>query len=279
MLLDTHCHLTDAKYRDDLPGVLERAGDAGVLGIVAIASNLEDVEHVRALVDASRMHVAADTVEGVGRGAAALPRLWGTAGVHPHEAAKAPPDLKDRLRDLLPHPGIVAIGECGLDFYYELSPRDVQRRVFGEQIEVAGELNLPLVVHCRDAEVEMTELVRKAGKAGVEGVLHCFPGDPDLLAAAVESGWLVSFTGLVTFKSFSGTEAVRNIPAGRYMLETDGPYMAPVPHRGKRNEPSFIPQIRDRVSGIRGESPEVVERDTGDAARRFFRLADTSLGG
>ncbi|MEX1259018.1 MAG: TatD family hydrolase [Gemmatimonadota bacterium] len=266
MLLDTHCHLTDARYRGELSGVLERAAGAGVSGVIAIASDLRDAERVRALLTESAAP---------GGGGA---RIWGTAGVHPHEAAKAPADFRERLREALAHPEVVAVGECGLDFHYDFSPRDSQRRVFDEHIEVASELDLPLVVHCREAEEEMTERVLEAGKAGVRGVLHCFPGDPGLLTAALDAGWLVSFTGLVTFKSFDGVEAVRNVPADRYMLETDGPYMAPVPYRGKRNEPAFLPLIRDRMAELRGEAPEKVECDTSETACRFFRLPHANEG-
>jgi len=262
MLLDSHCHLSHERYRDDLSGVLSRAESAGVQGILAIASDLADAADLRALIDGAR-----PTLEPEG------PRVWSTAGVHPHEAAHAPADLRLRLHEALDsHPGIVAVGECGLDFHYDHSPRDVQRRVFDLHLEVARERNLPVVVHCREAESEMAVRVSEAGKAGVRGVVHCFPGDEDLLASILESGWMVSFTGLVTFRSFGGVDAVRTVPRDRYMLETDGPYMAPVPHRGRRNEPAFLPWVRDRVAEIRGEDPATVEADTTATARRFFGL-------
>lgn len=260
MLFDTHCHLTHERYGDDLSGVMDRAAEAGIRGIVAVASDLEDAARVREIVR---------DAEAAGGGGV---RVWGTAGVHPHEAHQARADLRSRLTDALGEPGTVAVGECGLDFHYDFSPRDVQRRIFGLQVELAAETGLPLVVHCREAEGEMAALVREAGRAGVSGVLHCFPGDLDLLAAVREAGWLVSFTGLVTFKNFGGGAAVRTVASDGYMLETDGPYMAPVPHRGKRNESAWIPLIRDHIAELRGESPEAVERDTGRTAIDFFRL-------
>lgn len=254
-LVDTHCHLTHERYRDDLGEVLERARGRGVQTVVSIASDMDDAARVVALLDR----------EGPG------PRLHGTAGVHPHRSSDAGSDLRTRVVEALDaHPRVVAVGECGLDFHYDLSPRPVQREVFRVQIEIAGERGLPLVVHCRDAEDEMIPMVREAGSAGIRGVLHCFPGSLPLLEAALEAGWFVSFTGLVTFGSWSGTAAVRVVPADRYMLETDGPYLAPVPHRGRRNEPAFLPQILARVAELRGEPTDVVRRTTGENARRFF---------
>lgn len=264
MLIDTHCHLTHERYGDDLPGVLAGASEAGVGGVVAIASDLGDADAVARLPDLR------EADGGAGEG---WPDLWGTAGVHPHEAEDAPRRLRDRLVARSSPPGaVVALGECGLDYHYDFSPRGVQRRVLDAHVEAASETGLPLVVHCRAAEGDMTAAVREAGGAGVRGVLHCFAGHDGLLDAALEEGWLVSLTGLVTFPSFTGAGAVRRIPGDRYMLETDGPYMAPVPRRGRRNEPAFLPYIRDAVARLRDEAPSEVERATTANARRFFGL-------
>ena len=264
MLIDTHCHLTHERYGDDLPAVLARAGGAGVGGVVAIASDLGDAD------DVARLPELREADGGAGEG---WPDLWGTAGVHPHEAEDAPRGLRDLLVARSSPPGaVVALGECGLDYHYDFSPRRVQRSVLGAHVEAASETGLPLVVHCRAAEGDMTAVVREAGGAGVGGVLHCFAGDDGLLDAVLEEGWLVSLTGLVTFPSFAGADAVRRTPGDRYMLETDGPYMAPVPRRGRRNEPAFLPHIRDGVARLRGETPAEVERATTANARRFFGL-------
>jgi TatD DNase family protein len=264
MLADTHCHLTHERFGEDRPSVLGRAREAGVEMVVTIASHLEDAAVVQALLDSPEA-ASFGTAPGTG--------LYGTAGVHPHHASDAGPDLRPRLEEALEaHPRVVAVGECGLDFHYDLSPRDVQRRVFELQLQLAGERRLPAVVHCREAEDEMIPMVRDAGAAGVTGVLHCFPGHLGLLEAAMESGWFVSFTGLVTFPKWGGAESVRAVPADRYMLETDGPYMAPVPHRGKRNEPAFVPWIRDRVAELRGETAEEVSRRSTATAMGFFGL-------
>jgi TatD DNase family protein len=283
MLIDTHCHLTHERYDADRTEVLLRARAAGVVEVVSVASDLDDATAVQELADRLRKGAEGRTTaegatgedRGSGTSGEAVPpaRVWGTAGVHPHEAAGAPRDLRARLEAFLDeHPGVVAVGECGLDYHYDLSPRPVQRGVFRLQIEVAEARGLPLVVHCREAEADMAPIVRAAGEAGVRGVLHCFPGDLDLLETALEAGWFVSFTGLVTFPSWEGAEAVRRVEKDRFMLETDGPYMAPVPHRGKRNEPAWIPRIRDRVAELRGERPQEVERATTDSARRLFGL-------
>jgi TatD DNase family protein len=273
MLVDSHCHLTHERYAGQVPEVLQRARDAGVGAVVVIASNLEDAVEVRRLLG------PLPDPPGGSPESSSAPLLVGTAGVHPHDASKSGSDLRSLLEEALDaHPGIVAVGECGLDFHYDHSPREVQRRVFELQLEVAGDRGLPVVVHCREAEAEMISMLREAGSSGVRGVLHCFPGDLPLLDAAMEEGWMVSFTGLVTFPSYDGLEAVRSVPGDRYMLETDGPYMAPVPHRGKRNEPAFVEPIRDRVAEIRGEDPEELARRTTENARRFFRLPELPFG-
>jgi TatD DNase family protein len=274
MLIDTHCHLTHERYEGDVGEVLSRARAAGVGVTVAVASDLGDAARIRQLQEEVSQNTELDPEDEDEKEAPSKGGLYRTAGVHPHHAGSAPGDLETRLlEELSQTPAPVAVGECGLDFYYDLaSPRD-QYRVFQTHLDVAARTGLPVVVHCRDAEDEMAGYVREAGESGVEGVLHCFPGDLDLMETALEAGWLVSFTGLVTFSSFQGVEAVRAVPSDRYMLETDGPYMAPVPHRGRRNEPGYVPFIRDRVAELRSESPSVVEAETTRTARRFFRLS------
>ncbi len=263
MLIDTHCHLTHERYHGEVDELLLRASEAGVGAVVSIASDLEDASEVAAL--------AARPLTGAAR-------VFGTAGVHPHQASAAPADLRTRLLEALAHPSNpVAVGECGLDYHYDFSPPATQRKVFGIQLEVAEASGLPVVVHCREAEEEMLGIVRDAGAAGIRGVLHCFPGHLELLEVAMGSGWAVSFTGLVTFRSFDGVEAVRQVPANRYMLETDGPYMSPVPHRGKRNEPAWVPFLRDRVAELRGVEPARVEEETTANALAFFGLPHDSI--
>lgn len=263
MLIDTHCHLSHERFASDLLDVLSRAASAGVGGVVSIASTLDDAVAVRRLL--------AELPEPDGDAPTPRCHVARTAGIHPHHAADVPTESRRRLLDELARtPRAVAVGECGLDFHYDFAPPAAQRAAFQLQIEVASETGLPLVVHCREAESEMTPMVQEAGEAGVQGVLHCFPGDLKLLETAMDAGWMVSFTGLVTFRSFDGIEAVQRVPDDRYMLETDGPYMAPTPHRGKRNEPAFVPWIRDKVAEIRGQEPESVASTTTANARAFF---------
>ncbi len=251
MLIDSHCHLTDRAFQDDLGEVLTRSRAAGVGGWVCIASSLDDAREAVAL---TRSH----------------PGLYATAGVHPHEAAEAPPDCLDRIREVAADAGCVAIGETGLDHHYDHSPRDVQRRLFTDQLALASDLKLPVVVHSREADHDMSAILREYGPT-VTGVLHCFGGPPDILELALDVGWLVSFTGSCTFKRFDRT-VVEAVPRDRYMLETDAPYLSPAPHRGKRNEPAFVTLVARTVAEIRGEDMETVASDTTANAVRFYGL-------
>ena len=253
-LTDSHCHLTDGAFGDDPRAAIDRARAAGVVRIVSVASDLDDA------VAALRL---ARTYDGV----------WCTAGVHPHAvstkgagALVAPEALREACAD----PRCIAIGETGLDYYYDNAPRDAQRRSFLRHAEVAAETGLPLVVHSRDAAEDTAAAIRECDGAAT-GVLHCFTGPPALMETALEMGWLVSFTGTVTFRWFEA-DLVRAVPAGSYMIETDSPYLAPVPRRGRRNEPAFALHVAEAVARIRGEPVAQVAAETWDAASRFFGL-------
>jgi TatD DNase family protein len=264
MYVDSHCHLSHEQFRADLGTVLAAAASAGVTQVVSIASHLADAEWI------------GDHLLG-SRGAPVA--VYGTAGIHPHEVGALSRDpgavgeTLARLRSLCSVQGVVAVGECGLDFFYDFAPSEAQFFWFEAQLQMAASLDLPVVVHCRDAEAAMIPRVREAGEAGVRGVLHCFPGDLALLDTALDAGWCVSFTGNVSFRNFSGTEAVRVVPQDRYFLETDGPYLAPVPFRGKRNTPAHVPLIAEHVARLRGETVDRVAMDSTAAATRFFRLS------
>ena len=250
-LFDSHCHLTAEAFGADLDAVLGRARDAGVTGLVTIASDPEDAER------------AADI-------AAATDGVWCTAGLHPHEADSFDPQLTGRLRALCGRPDVVAIGEAGLDFHYDNAPRERQRECFAAQLALAAELDLPIVVHSRDADAETVELIRAA--PGVRGVLHCFTAGEALLEAGLDAGWMVSFSGIVTFRRYDGADLVRRVADDRLMIETDSPYLAPVPHRGRRNEPSFLPATCAAVAGMRGRTPEAVAELTRQNALAFYGL-------
>ena len=255
---DSHCHLTDRAFGADRSAVLARAREAGVKRVVTIASDAEDS---RAALELARAN------EGV----------WCTAGIHPHAvgdsgASAGASSALDPLRDVAAHPRCVAIGETGLDYFYDNAPRAAQRRSFTRHVELAGELGLPVVVHSREAEADTAAVIRECAGT-VTGVLHCFTGSRDLLEKAVAAGWFVSFTGIATFKSFDAALA-RLAPADRYMIETDSPYLAPVPKRGRRNEPAFVAHVAAALARLRGEAPERVAQDTWTNTAAFFGLPD-----
>jgi TatD DNase family protein len=259
MLIDSHCHLTDEQYDGDRGEVLARARRAGVEKVVSICSDAADLQRVEALVD--------DGTEPEG-----LPQLWGTAGVHPHEAMDAGDADLDRIRRAAGgNRRIVAIGETGLDFFYDHSPREIQEGLFRGHLETAEALNLPVVVHSRDAD-GLTIRILKEWSGRVRGVLHCFTGGEELLRTALELGWMISFTGIITFKRYQGQELVRSVPQDRIMVETDGPYLAPTPHRGHRNEPAYVVRVAEELAAIRREDPEEVQVYTTENAIGFFEL-------
>ena len=249
-LFDSHCHLTAEAFDDERPAVIQRAHDAGVTEIVTIASDPKDTE--------SALEIAAGH-DGV----------WCTAGLHPHEADHFGDETVERLRGLADSPEVVAIGEAGLDFHYDNAPRDEQRLCFEAQLHLAAELNLPIVVHSRDADRDTAELI---SSTDARGVLHCFTAGLELLETGLEAGWMVSFSGIVTFKRFDGAELVRRVPDDRLLIETDSPYLAPVPHRGRRNEPAFLIATCEAVAAMRGQSPEAVAELTRRNAYSFYGL-------
>ncbi len=256
-LFDSHAHLTDESFAEELDATLARAAERGVGAVVSIASDLDDAQAAIELAQtASRL------------------RIWATAGIHPHEADRWTPRAAARLEELAGAGPVVAIGETGLDFYYENAPRREQSEVFRAQLELAGRLGLPVVVHSREADEETAALIEEFG-GRVVGVLHCFTGGAELLDAGLAAGWYVSFSGLVTFKNFRDEETVRAVPGDRLLVETDSPYLAPTPKRGRRNEPAFLEHTVRRLAEIRGEEPEAVAEMTYENACRFYGLADS----
>ena len=251
-LFDSHCHLTDGRFRDDREAVLTRARDAGVTEMVTVGTVPEDGRAARAL-------------------AAEVDGLWCTAGIHPHEADRFGPGTMEALGAVLDAPEAVAVGETGLDYHYDNAPREAQRASFRAHLEEAERRSMPAVIHSRDADADTAEVVEAFG-GRVTGVLHCFTGGDGLLDTALAAGWYVSFSGIVTFGSFDAPGRVRRVPADRLMVETDSPYLAPVPERGGRNEPAFVAHTCRRVAEIRGEDPAETARRTRANARRFYGL-------
>ncbi len=250
-LFDSHCHLTAEAFDDEVEPVLARARAAGVMELVTIASDLDD---------AARALTVARSIAG----------LWCSAGLHPHEAGRFDDSTIPELRRLAAEPEVVAIGEAGLDFHYDNAPRARQRECFESQLALAAELDLPIVVHSRDADAETAGLLRSASDA--RGVLHCFTGGPELLEAGLDAGWMVSFSGIVSFRTFDGADLVRRVPDDRLLIETDSPYLAPIPKRGHRNEPSYLPYTCAAVAAIRDEPIESVAELTRRNALAFYGL-------
>ncbi len=248
---DSHCHLTDRAFRGDRAAVLARAQEAGVRSIVTIASDAGDSRVALAL---ARAH----------------DQVWCTAGIHPHSVNGPANDDLGAVRDIAAHPRCAAIGETGLDYFYDNAPRAAQRRSFARHVELAAELGLPVVVHSREAVADTAAVIRESD-GRVTGVLHCFTGPADLLELAMDAGWYVSFTGIATFRSFDAALA-RDVPRDRYMIETDAPYLAPVPKRGRRNEPSFVPHVAAALARIRGEALEQVAADSWANTGCFYGL-------
>jgi TatD DNase family protein len=250
-MIDSHCHLTDERFADDLDDVLQRAWDAGLTAIVTIASSAADA-------DAALRLAATDA------------RIFATAGVHPHAAGQATPADLQHVQELLREDRVVAVGETGLDYYYDNSPRHTQRDLFAWHLEQAAAVNMPLVVHSRAADDDTAAMI--AGADGVRGVLHCFSGGPGLLDAALDAGWYVSFAGMVTFRNFSAVDLLRAVPPDRLLLETDSPYLAPIPHRGTRNEPAHV-MVTCRAAALRlGVDADALAVQTAANARRLYGL-------
>ncbi len=253
---DSHAHLADPAFGDDQAAVVERARAAGAAGVLCVGESLAAAARARVLADANPDFV------------------WFSAGVHPHDAAAfdAGRDL-DGIRRFAGL-GAVAVGECGLDYHYDHSPRDVQRAAFAAQLEVAAELRLPVIVHTREAEPDTRDLLVDAARAGVRGVLHCYTGSVDLAADALDAGWYVSFSGIVTFKKWTDDALLRLVPDDRLLVESDAPYLAPVPNRGRRNEPAWVANTVRHLAGARGVGADALGAQLIHNARRFFGLAD-----
>jgi len=239
-LVDSHCHLDDEKFDPDRAQVIERALAAGVEMMMAIGTGGD-------------LDVAIQQAE-------RYPFIYATIGVHPHDAAKATPETFERLRDLAGHPKVLAIGEIGLDYHYDFSPREVQRTVFDRQLEIASEFHKPIVIHTREAwEDTLTQVT----SLPYGGIMHCFTGDAAQASQALDLGFHLSFGGVLTFPKAEGLrEAAKITPEDRLLVETDCPYLAPVPHRGKRNEPAFVVETARRLAQVRGVTPEAIAECT-----------------
>jgi TatD DNase family protein len=249
MLVDSHCHLDFPDFATERGAVIDRARAAGVDTILTICTRLDEFDGVR---------VIAETYDG----------LWCSVGAHPHEAADHRELLSEQLVGLASHPKVVGIGETGLDFHYDSSPRDIQDRVFRAHIEASQASGLPLIIHARQADQEIAQIL--AEERPPPGVLHCFSSGRALAEEALELGFYISISGIVTFRNAEELRAiVRDLPLDRLLVETDSPYLAPVPHRGKRNEPAFVVATAAAVAALKGIDPKELAAAT---RANFFRL-------
>lgn len=251
-LVDTHAHLFHEDYEGRLDEVLQRAGEAGVTAVICVGLDLPTSEQALAIAET-------------------YPNVWAAVGVHPHDAGDAPPDILQRLEALAAHDKVVAIGETGLDYHRNLSPPEVQHSLFQGQLELARSLDLPAVVHNRQADGDLLAIMQAVGHA--KGVLHCFSSTADFARQALDFGFHISFTGTVTYGKNLNEAVLQAVGLGHVMVETDCPYLAPVPHRGKTNEPAFVRHIAEKNAGICGTTLEEVARiTTANAQKLFARL-------
>lgn len=254
-MIDSHCHLDSAEFDADREAVIERALAAGVEHMMAIGTG-NGPPDLEAGVRLAERHVA----------------FFATAGIHPHDAAKAGPADLQRLADLLAHPKVLALGEIGLDYHYDFSPRDVQRSVFIAQMEIAAAARKPIVIHTREAWNDTLALIEQHWTPhAIGGIMHCFSGGPAEGRRAIGLGFYLSFGGIVTFpKALDVQEAAKSAPRDRILIETDAPYLAPVPKRGRRNEPALIVHTAQKLADLRGESYEAVCAATSANFRRLL---------
>jgi TatD DNase family protein len=257
-MIDTHCHLDFADFGADRPEVLARARAAGITTMICIGSGRD--------VGAAREAVRLAGVE---------PDVYAAVGIHPHDVAGMTEADWDELARLARAPRVVGIGETGLDYYYDHSPREAQRAAYRRFIALARQAGQPVISHIRDAHDDAAEILAETGAAGLGGVIHCFSGGVDDARRYLDLGQYLSFSGILTFKTAAPIrEAAAFAPADRILVETDAPFLAPIPHRGKRNEPAFVVKTVETLAAVRGMSFEEAVRVTTENARRLFRFGD-----
>jgi TatD DNase family protein len=272
MYVDSHCHLEGPRYTEDRAAVLTRAHEAGVSSLLAIGNG----------EGPDTADCAIRLAEAQSRGELPVsPKIYASVGVHPHEAKLADDAALERLTSWAKNPNVIAWGEIGLDNHYDHSPREVQRAIFIKQMELAKSVKLPIIIHCRPSDNtenawdELLTLLREQWNAsGIGGVLHCFTGEEHHARAALDMGFMISFAGNVTYpKAVNIQQAARVVPLDRILIETDSPYLAPIPLRGKRNEPGYVVRTAEFIAQLRGVSAPEIGRVTADNFMRFFRLS------
>jgi TatD DNase family protein len=256
MLIDSHCHLDFPDFNGEREDVINRARAAGIRGMLTICTRMGDAANIRSI-------------------AASHAGIWCSQGVHPHEAEHAAEVTAPDIVALTEEGKVVGIGETGLDFYYEHSPRDIQEKVFRAHIAAARDTGLPVIVHTRDADDETVRILREEqAKGAFSGVIHCFSAGAEVACCALDHGMYISFSGIVTFKNARELkEVARSMPADRMLVETDSPYLAPVPKRGKTNQPAYVRYVAEHIAELRGESLQQTAAYTTENFYRLFRAA------
>ena len=253
-MIDSHSHIYTERYRDDRDAVIARAAAAGVTQLLQVGCDLED----------SRLAIALSE---------RVPGIYASVGVHPHAATTATPDVLDALQALTAHPKVLSWGEIGLDFYYDNSSRDIQQAAFEAQLERLEQCALPVVIHTRDAEPETLDILRRHSVTR-GGHVHCFTGTPEMAEVLLDLDFHIGFTGIVSFQNADNVrEALRRVPLERLLIETDSPYLAPKPYRGKRNEPAFVAHVAEAIADVKGVA---VEDIVAHSSRNFYRLYEKS---
>ncbi len=254
MLIDSHAHLDSSRFHKDLDEVLKRAQEYGVDKIINIGCNMESSKKTTSLSER-------------------YDQIWSVVGFHPHDAKEVKESDWDELDKLTDHPKVVGVGEMGLDYYRDLSPRKKQQEVFRRQIQVAKKKKMPIVVHDRDAHEEVFAVLKEEKAGENKGVMHCYSGDLEFAKKCMDMGFYISIAGPVTFKKTSRLkEVAKSIPNDRLLVETDCPYLAPEPYRGKRNEPAYVKYVAAKIAELRGMSYEEIVAATRENTCRLFKL-------
>lgn len=257
-LADSHAHLDFNNFERDRPEVIRRAASSGVQLIINVGF---DLNSSRRSLDLAEEY----------------PSVYASVGIHPHDAGKAPQGYLEELERLAAHPKAVAVGETGLDYYRDRSPRKTQQKVFREQLELALRLNMPVIIHDRDAHEDVLHILKEAGVPSAGGVMHCFSGNWKLAQQALEMGLYISIAGPVTYpKNAALGEVASRVPEDRLLVETDAPFLTPNPRRGKRNEPAFVSLVAERVASLRGVTPERVGKACLENTTRLFSINENS---
>ena len=251
MLIDSHCHLYMGSWSNDLDAVMARAKESGVGKIICPGI---DIESSWQSLTIAKNHI----------------NVFAAAGIHPHDSENAPADFTNQLRDILVQSKIVSVGEIGLDFYRNISDADTQRQVFKKQLQLANEMNLPVIIHNRNADDDIIRILRQVSP--IRGVAHCFSSDLKIAEVLIELGLYISFAGNITYKNSNLLKVAKEIPLDRLLIETDAPFLSPVPYRGKENEPSRVKFVAKKVAECRGVSIEEIEVATQKNTETLFNL-------